>query len=39
MYIKNQIEEDEMMDQMTLKIWTDTFTGSIILTGRFSGGL
>ena len=27
-YIKNQLEEDEMMDQMTLKEWTDPFTGS-----------
>ena len=27
-YIKNQLVEDEMMDQMTLKEWTDPFTGS-----------
>ena len=26
-YIKNQLVEDEMMDQMTLKEWTDPFTG------------
>ena len=27
-YIKNQLVEDEMMDQMTMKEWTDPFTGS-----------
>ncbi len=27
-YIKNQLTEDEMIDQMTMKEWTDPFTGS-----------
>ena len=27
-YIKNQMEEDELLDQMTLKEYVDPFTGS-----------
>ena len=27
-YIRNQLVEDEMMDQMTMKEYTDPFTGS-----------
>lgn len=27
-YIRNQLQEDEMMDQMTIKEYTDPFTGS-----------
>ena len=27
-YIRNQLEEDEMMDQMTMKEYVDPFTGS-----------
>ena len=27
-YIRNQLVEDEMMDQMTIKEYTDPFTGS-----------
>jgi putative transposase len=27
-YIKNQLVEDEMMDQITMKEWIDPFTGS-----------
>ena len=27
-YIRNQLTEDEMMDQMTMKEYTDPFTGS-----------
>ena len=27
-YIRNQLAEDEMLDQMTLKEYTDPFTGS-----------
>lgn len=27
-YICNQLTEDEMMDQMTMKEYTDPFTGS-----------
>ncbi len=27
-YIKNQLEEDYMSDQMTMKEYTDPFTGS-----------
>ena len=27
-YIRNQLAEDEMMDQMTMKEYTDPFTGS-----------
>ena len=27
-YIKNQMEEDELLDQMTLKYYVDPFTGS-----------
>ncbi len=41
-YIRNQLSEDEMMDQITMKEYIDPFTGSKkegIKTGRFSGGL
>ena len=38
-YIRNQLIEDEMMDQITMKEYIDPFTGSSIKTGRFSGGL
>ena len=42
-YIRNQLSEDEMMDQITMKEYIDPFTGSknkkALKTGRFSGGL